>query len=120
MHEFSLARALWDQVERVRRQHGAARVLSIRVGVGEMSGVEPELLHSAFRVLLESGHAGGADLELERVPLEARCDGCGAEFPVRRFHFACPECGGPRVTVLRGEHLVLQQLTLESAEHCDD
>jgi len=120
MHELSLAQALWEQADAVRRQHKAARVLSIRAGVGEMAGVEPELLQSAFGLLVESGQAGGASLELERIPLEARCDDCGAEFRVREYRFACPHCGGSRVTVLRGEHLILQQVTLEPGEDCHD
>jgi hydrogenase nickel incorporation protein HypA/HybF len=120
MHELSLAQALWDQADALRRQHQAARVVSVRVGVGELSGVELASLEGAFSLLLESNGAGAVALELERVPLEAQCEACDAEFPVQRFRFVCPRCGGPRVTVLRGEHLILQQVTLEPAEDTDE
>jgi hydrogenase nickel incorporation protein HypA/HybF len=120
MHEFSLAKALWEQVERLRRQHRAGRVLSVRVGVGEMCGVEPDLLGRAFSQITAHGQAGSPALELERVPLEARCEECGSEFGVRNFRFICPRCESPHVTLLRGEHLILQEVTLDSAEDCHD
>jgi hydrogenase nickel incorporation protein HypA/HybF len=119
VHERSLAQALWAQAESLRREHRAARVLAVHVAVGELAGVEPELLRSAFDLLVASSGAAGTQIEMERVPLEARCDDCGVEFPVHRFHFLCPACGSKGVTVLRGEHLILQAVTLESAEDHD-
>jgi len=41
VHELSLAQAVWEQAERVRRQHGGGRVVIPRVGVGDLSGVGP-------------------------------------------------------------------------------
>jgi hydrogenase nickel incorporation protein HypA/HybF len=120
VHERSLAQALWAQAERLRQEHGAARVLALQVAVGELAGVEPELLRSAFDLLVQSSGAVGTRIELERVPLEARCDDCGVEFPVHRFRFLCPGCGGKGLTILRGEHLILQAVTLASAEEHDD
>jgi hydrogenase nickel incorporation protein HypA/HybF len=120
MHELSLAEALWSQAERLRREHGGARVVAVRVGVGALSGVEPESLQSAFALLVESTGAGGAALEVQHVPLEARCKRCGTEFPVLEFRFVCPACDGNQVAVLRGEDLVLQEITLESGEEADE
>src|SRR5262245_17509879 len=117
MHEFSLAQALLAEVERVRCEHGGTRVKAIRVEVGELAGVEPELLASAVELLLADGPSRGANLAIERVPIEARCQECGSEFRVDGFHFLCPGCGGPRVVVLRGEGLTLRSVTLEKAEH---
>jgi hydrogenase nickel incorporation protein HypA/HybF len=116
MHELGLAKELWKQAEALRRQRGAVRVVSLRVGVGELSGVEPELLDSAFTLLAETGQAEPAVLEWERVPLEARCDGCATEFPVRSFRFVCPVCAEPRVSVVRGDRLILQEVKLEPGE----
>jgi hydrogenase nickel incorporation protein HypA/HybF len=120
MHELSLAEALWTQAERLRREHGGVRVVAVRVGVGALAGVEPESLQSAFALLLQSTGAGGARLEIQQVPLEARCEICGAEFPVHGFHFVCPACNANQVTVLRGEDLILQEITLESREEADE
>jgi hydrogenase nickel incorporation protein HypA/HybF len=120
MHEFSLARTLWDQIDRLRCAHNAARVVEVRLGVGELAGVEPELLRSAFDLLMESSNLYSVQLHLEQIALEARCEECHREFLVHRFKFECPMCGGNRINVLRGDGLILQQVTLESTENADD
>jgi hydrogenase nickel incorporation protein HypA/HybF len=115
MHEFSLAQALLEEVERVRREHGG-RLVRFRVEVGELAGVEPDLLASAVEMLLADGPDEGATMTLDRVPVEARCGDCGVSFVARRFHFVCPSCGSGRLDVLRGEGLVLRDVTLEGEE----
>jgi len=116
MHEFSLAEALLDEVDRVRGEHGGGRLKTFRVEVGELAGVEPDLLASAVEVLLADGPDQGATIELETVPVEARCGECGAAFRVRNFSFLCPQCGGGRLEVVRGEGLVLRDVVLEQGE----
>ena len=116
MHERSIVRSLLRQVEDLLRAQQAARVLAVRLSVGEFAGVEPELLRWAYEDMVDGTSAQGADLVLEQVPLEARCDQCGREFAVERFRFECPACGSSSVTVVRGEGLVLESVTLEGCK----
>lgn len=111
MHEYSLAKAIYQEVKCLKRQHGAGRVESIRVGVGDLCGAEPELLKSAFQLLIESGGAEPAQFEVQRIPLEARCSDCGTKFALHRFCFACPNCKCQQIVVTRGEDLILEQVT---------
>jgi hydrogenase nickel incorporation protein HypA/HybF len=87
-----------------------------RVEVGELSGVEPELLASAVEVLLADGDERHATLHLERVPVEASCEGCGHEFRVNESDYRCTQCGDPRLHLLRGESLTLRDVTFETEE----
>jgi len=110
----SLARALVQQVQRLRRAHGMVRVVSIDVGVGELAGVEAELLRSAYALLAPAAGTEGARLHLTEVPLLARCRACGGTFRVERFRFACPACAAGDVAVLQGESVILQSVTFEA------
>ena len=117
MHEASLVRSLLGQVEQLARRHGANRVTGVKVTVGEFSGVEPDLLVTAFERQTEGTPLHGARLLLERVGLEARCVTCEHEFMVERFDFTCPRCGLPGAgKVTRGEELMLESLLLEADE----
>ena len=69
MHEASLVESSLRQVVSLMQEHGAQRVHSIRVCVGEFSGVEPELFRSAYELLVDDSPARGATLELRTVPL---------------------------------------------------
>jgi hydrogenase nickel incorporation protein HypA/HybF len=116
MHELSLARALLRQVEELRQSHRAEGVRTVCVSVGEFSGVEADLLDTAFSQLTQGTPVDGAQLSIERVPLEARCTVCEHEFAVCGFRFVCPRCDARDVRTVRGEELMLETLTLVEAE----
>jgi hydrogenase nickel incorporation protein HypA/HybF len=113
MHETALMTQLLRRIEREARAAGAARVKAVRLRVGELSGVEPRLLESAFAWLAPGTVADGASLEIEPVPLEASCESCGQRFRVEQFRFRCPACGGDRTRAVAGEDLILESLTVE-------
>jgi hydrogenase nickel incorporation protein HypA/HybF len=113
MHEQSLIRALLRQVVDVAAKNPGSRVVSVRVQIGEFSGVELELLSSAYDDLVQDTSLRGAKLDMERVPLEAVCEQCGHKFRVERFRFECNQCGSLRLTLRGGEELLLDSVTLE-------
>jgi hydrogenase nickel incorporation protein HypA/HybF len=115
MHERSLVRALLRQVQQVADENSAGRVRSIRVRIGEFSGVEPELLASAFNDLVQDTPFCGATLDLERVVLEGRCEQCGRQFRIERFNFQCDRCGSVRLALRGGEELLLESIMMEEA-----
>ena len=113
MHEASLVESLLRQVVSLMQEHGAQRVHTIRVCVGEFSGVEPELFRSAYELLVDDSPARGAALELRTVPLRARCSACHQEFSVQQFCFQCPACECRQVDTIQGEDLLLESVALE-------
>jgi hydrogenase nickel incorporation protein HypA/HybF len=113
MHESSLVQALLRQIESIMRDNQATRVISLRVNVGAFSGVEPELFRYAYDALSEDSPVRGARLEMEVVPLECHCRECDDEFAVQDFRFECPSCESSSVSVIRGEGIVLENVTLE-------
>lgn len=117
MHERSLVRALLRQVEKLATEYPASRVVQVRVRVGEFSGVEPELLATAYDDLVTSTPVRGAKLTMERVPLQAKCDNCGHLFRIEQFEFHCTGCGSCQVSVQGGEELLLESVVMEEKYH---
>lgn len=113
MHEMSVAQNLLELLEEEARKQGAHRVTRLRVRIGELSGVEPELLRTAFQYLSPGTLAEGAVLELRIEPLEGQCQACGRVFRIENFTFLCPSCGSPAVRVIRGEGMYLESLEME-------
>ena len=62
MHELSVCQALIGQVEAIAREHQAKRVASILLGIGPLSGVEPQLLQQAFPIASAGTIADEAEL----------------------------------------------------------
>lgn len=116
MHEASLVRALLRSVETLLAEHQGARLKSVNVVVGEFSGVEPDLLESAFQRQSRGGAAEGAQLHIKRTSLTAKCEDCRYEFQIEHFRFVCPLCNVTDVTVVGGDELLLDSVTMEVDE----
>lgn len=110
MHERSLIRMLLDQVRVICREREIERIESIRIGVGDFSGVEADLLRSAFDELVFEVFDNPVQLEVKRIPLRASCRDCGDTFVVSEFKFVCPRCSSPQVRIVSGEELQLISL----------
>lgn len=116
MHEYSLARALLRDVAVHAAASPGGSVRAITVSIGEFSGIEAELLRSAFEELREQTCASAAELRINCVDLIAVCCRCGLEFPVESFRFVCPDCAHHEVQVVRGDELRLESLTMQDTE----
>ena len=111
MHEVSLVEALYDEAERAIRPHRLDAVRAVRVRVGALAGVDPELLRLAFEGTRAERGLGRATLEVVWEPTDWRCPACGAAVTDGAV-LVCAECGGP-VTLAGGDALVLERIELE-------
>lgn len=111
MHEYSIVSALLARVEAEARAHGAETVHRIRVQIGELSGVETELLESAYELARERTMCERAELEI--VPIEARwaCSSCKSSIP-RGAVLRCPDCDLP-AALAAGDEILLERVEME-------
>jgi hydrogenase nickel incorporation protein HypA/HybF len=114
MHELSLIAGLFEILEEKARQHRAAKILTVRLKVGRLSGAVPELLVTAFDMYKKGTLAEEAELEAVAVPVKVRCRSCGAEFEVEDYVFHCPSCRATDLEILSGTDLFLERIELEA------
>jgi Zn finger protein HypA/HybF involved in hydrogenase expression len=84
----------------------------VRVAIGELAAVEPDLLAFAWEALTAEGPDAGSRLEIIWCPADQRCASCGevkdrAEGSWLRL---CPDCGLP-LEVRGGEELDVLEVT---------
>ena len=115
MHEYSIIQALLARVDREARQRGASAVHRLRVQIGELSGVEIDLLTTAFETFRQGSLCTDAELEVEAVPAQWSCPECGASIP-RGAILRCRACGLP-ARLIGGDEIVLDQIELEVPDH---
>jgi hydrogenase nickel incorporation protein HypA/HybF len=120
MHELSVAQALVEQVEDLARQHRASGVHLIRVRVGPLAGVVPEMLATAFPLAAAGTRAEAARLELVDAPIRVRCPSCHAETEARPNKLVCGACGEWRTEVVSGSELILETVELDIPETVGD
>lgn len=115
MHELAVCQGLIAEVERVAAAHGAEAVDEVVVRIGPLSGVEPELLKSAFTIARAGGVGAEAALVIEETGVVVRCSICGAEGPARPNRLICPACGDWRARVIEGDEMLLASVALRRA-----
>jgi len=103
-----------DQVASIAAERGALGVKSITLRIGPLSGVEPQLLESAFPIARSGTIAEDAILRIETSPLRVRCEQCGAETDARPDRLLCGECGDYHTQLLSGDELLLASVELET------
>jgi hydrogenase nickel incorporation protein HypA/HybF len=78
-----------------------------------MSGVEPDLLQTAFDTFKEGTMCDGAEFVINMQEILIDCHDCGRESEIGRDDYSCPHCGSTHLSVLDGEEMYLMQLELE-------
>ena len=113
MHEYSIVQALLDRVAVEARSHGAIAVHRIRVQIGEASGVESDLLETAFELARTATLGKAAELEVVPVPARWECGSCGNEI-VQGGILRCGLCEQP-ARLVQGDEIVLERIEMEAA-----
>ena len=111
MHEYSIVSALLERVQRevMARPGAVARKLHVRIG--EQSGVELDLLRTAFAMFRERSACAEAELELVPVPAVWRCTRCDLPIAAGAV-LRCPSCGHP-ARLASGDDIILERIEME-------
>jgi hydrogenase nickel incorporation protein HypA/HybF len=115
MHELAICQALMSQVEAIARSN-AARVSEVRIGIGPLSGVEPELIAQAYPLVCAGTVAEGSRLAIESTAVRVRCRDCGAETTAAPNRLLCGSCAAWRTDIISGDEMLLLRVELQLPE----
>ena len=111
MHEYSIVQALLAQVEAEARRREASAIHRLQVSIGQLSGVEVDLLRTAYEVFREGTPCEGAPLSIVTVPARWACSRCEGPIAAGTL-LRCPECGAP-ARLAAGDEIVLERIEME-------
>ncbi|UQX89484.1 hydrogenase maturation nickel metallochaperone HypA [Jatrophihabitans telluris] len=101
MHELAIAESVLSTIiDRV----GERRVHSVRLEIGQLSGVSAEALRFCFELASVGTGLEQAQLEILEPPGRGRCRTCREEFTVQDHILLC-SCGSSDVTLMTGDEL---------------
>jgi len=113
MHELSIVANLFDILEEKALEKKAKKITSVKLQVGTLSGVVPELLVSAFDIYKKDTIANVAELQTEKVPLKVQCQRCKKEMIKDDYVFICDHCGSTDLKTISGTELLLETIEME-------
>jgi hydrogenase nickel incorporation protein HypA/HybF len=112
MHEYSIVQALLERVDHEVRTRHASHVNRVRVSIGELSGVEIDLLRTAYDTIRRRTCCEDASLEVRRVEARWECPSCGAAI-ARGSPLRCRFCG-QTARLASGDEIMLDQIEMEA------
>ena len=115
MHELSVCMSLLDQVAALAEDRNARRVTRVELSGGPLSGIEIDLLETAWPIASAGTLADGAEFVIGATDIVVHCTVCGQETAARSNRLVCGECGAHKTRVVSGEEMILQRVELETS-----
>jgi hydrogenase nickel incorporation protein HypA/HybF len=93
----------------------AARICTIHLVCGAVSGVVPDCLRFCFDVCTAGTLAEGATLAIETVPAQWRCGACGHVLTgaAETMRCVCPACQAQQMVLTAGRELCVRAIEVE-------
>lgn len=114
MHEVSIAEGIASAVESTVAP--GTPVLSVRVAVGELAGVDIDALLFAWQSVRKGTSMDKAPLVVERPEGRAWCMHCGKDVALHRHGDPCPECGGYQLLATQGHELKVLDIEIPAED----
>ncbi len=112
MHEYSIVQSLLESCEEHVKENNASEVIKIIVKIGVLSGVEPDLLQTAFDTFKEHTVCNSAEFIINRQKVVIECFDCNTTSTLEKNDFCCPECESVKIKVIDGEDMYLMSLEM--------
>ena len=110
MHELGIITNLFDIIEEVAAEHKLVKINRVKLKLGKLQQIVPEMLSFAFDTVAEGTKSDGATLEVDYIPIRMRCNECQQEFIVDDHIYICPECEETSLTMLAGMEIILESV----------
>jgi hydrogenase nickel incorporation protein HypA/HybF len=111
MHEVSLVESIVTALEKMMKEEKWKKITEVRLRVGLLRQVNPDILSFAFETVTKGTPLEGASLIVTDVPLEYRCRDCGQVWGEENG--LCPACGSGSRETLAGMELEIESLEVE-------
>ena len=112
MHELPVT----EQIIKLAEEHGqkarASKIESIRIVIGERSGIARESIMMYFDIVSKGTLCEGAVLEIESVKSKLSCPSCGTLFERKPMRFDCPSCGADGEPTEIGREFYIDSVTV--------
>ena len=109
MHELVIVEGILDAVIPEVKKYDVEKILSIRLKIGELSGVVPSCIEEYFGVAARGTIAEGAKIIIEKTPIEIEC----REGRITKGTYRCPKCQSAGFRIVSGKEYYVDSVEAE-------
>lgn len=98
--------------ESVPKEANGAVIKQINLQIGKLSAIVPESLKFCFDIASKETAAAGATLNIEVMPVMAKCKDCGAKWEITGPAFVCQACDSASIAILSGREMDIKSIEI--------
>lgn len=110
MHELKIAEELSAIVLETATREKLTTVSKVNISFGQLIQIVPDIFRFAFGEAVRDTVAGGAEVDIEILPVKMKCITCGNDFIVSDNRFACDKCGSTDLEIIQGKELFVKSI----------
>ena len=115
MHEMGIAMQIIDIAKAsIPPNMQGVRIERVNLQIGKLSAVVPTSLTFCFEIAAKDTPLEGAKLNIDEVPVTAKCNQCGNTWTITSPAFNCIACESGDIDIISGRELDI--VSLEIAE----
>ncbi len=115
MHEMGIAMQIAEiATSSIPDNMANARIEKVNLRVGKLAAIVPDSLSFCFEIAVKDTPLAGASLNIEEVPVTAKCKECGFKWTITSSVFKCTKCESGSIEILSGRELDV--VSIEVAE----
>jgi hydrogenase nickel incorporation protein HypA/HybF len=115
MHEASIAQSILDVTREISGRHPSV-VRTVRVEIGEMSGVLADAVEFCFDAITAGTEWSHVELVIDSIPFVVQCHRCNRTEHNPSGFTICPRCGGPDTTIISGTDMIVREIQVEESD----
>ena len=116
MHELSVVLEIVKIVDEYAEANKVGRIEKLVLEIGELSQIVPHYIEAVYPAAVKDTILYGAELSIETVPANAKCNACEAVFNVKEHKAICPSCGGKDLKLLGGREFNIKEIVVVDEE----
>lgn len=110
MHELGIMYHIVKQVLGVVERNHLSKVDAIVLQVGELASVVPRYLHACYPAAVDGTILENTKLEIEMLPANGICKGCGKVYSLLVNANECPQCQSKDFEMISGGEFYLKEI----------
>ena len=113
MHEMTVAQSLIQIISDEAAKHNA-KPLAAKISCGTLNPINDEALRFAFEAIGKDTLCEGIKIQIEHIPLRAKCKDCGEDFNIEISNPQCDSCSGECFELMPDAPLMLEEIDFET------
>ena len=113
MHELAVTKGLLKICLEEGEKHKIKKIRKINIKVGELTDLLPACIEYYFNIVSKDTIAENTKINVEKIPVEIKCNECGYSVVLGKNNYVCPKCKGIVYEITKGKEFYLDTMEVD-------